>query len=208
MELFRVTTSKSKKIAILAIFSAMAIMLEVFPILGITDLKLVPAVPSFTIDWTGIPLSFIFLGLGFTYSVVAVFAMGAAIGYRNPVGAVFKVASELLTLIGMLLGFLIHRKLTGKGMRTRQEQTKASLVLLGGSFLRMAGMYVVNIILLPLLVGLPSAVAITVSGILVPWNGLQAVINILGGFLIMKLIPEDLALQAELGDQSEERLSA
>ncbi|MFX1417004.1 MAG: hypothetical protein ACFFC0_09335, partial [Promethearchaeota archaeon] len=51
----------SKSIALLAVFVAMVVALEVYPILGVTDIG-IPG--DFTIDWTGIPIVIVFLGLG------------------------------------------------------------------------------------------------------------------------------------------------
>ncbi len=202
MELIDAPMPISKRVAVLAVFSAIAIALEVFPIPGITDLKLVPAVPSFTIDWTGIPITFIFLVLGFNYSLVAVATMALAIGYRNPIGAVFKAMSEFLTVLGMLAGLLMYRCLAEKHTNRRKREIKALLMLLGGVFFRMMGMYVANILLLPLLLGLPESAAISASEILIPWNGLQAVINILGGLMLLRLVPREVLLEAGLDTDS------
>lgn len=196
LERFEAPEPQSKRIAVLAVFTSISMLLEVFPVPGITDLKLVPQVPSFTIDWTGIPLSFILLGLGLTYSLTAVVGVGIAIGYRNPVGALFKVASETLTVLGMSVGFSVHRALRKR--LPKLSKTRTLLVLAGGMLFRMVGMYVINIALLPVFVGLPEATAITVSGILVPWNGVQALINILGAWVLMALLPRELLLQAGL----------
>ncbi len=168
--------------------------MEVFPIIGITDLKVVPEVPSFTLDWTGIPIIFITIGLGLVYSMVSIGVMGVAIGYRNPVGAVFKVAAESLTVIGYFIG----RTLVPR--RFRSEKTQLLLGLLLGSLLRAAGMVYVNVTLLPVLYGLPTDLAYSIGMILFPWNILQAAINIVGGTILYRTVPENLALQVGLGE--------
>ncbi|MGQ4871284.1 MAG: hypothetical protein ACP6IT_05555 [Candidatus Thorarchaeota archaeon] len=184
----------SKSIALLAVFSAMVTALEVFPIVGVTDLKLVPQVPSFTIDWTGIPIIVVLEGLGLVYSMISIMVMGIAIGYRNIMGAVFKVLAETLTVVGFYSGQSIVPQ------RFQQKRLDIILGLLLAVFLRSFGMVVVNSELLPLFVGLPSDIAYQIGVILIPWNALQAVINVVGGTMLYRAIPRELVLQAGLGD--------
>ncbi|MHA1246453.1 MAG: hypothetical protein ACTSPE_03945 [Candidatus Thorarchaeota archaeon] len=184
----------SKSIALLSVFSAMVAALEVFPIVGVTDLKLVPQVPSFTIDWTGIPIIVVLQGLGLVYSLISIIVMGIAIGYRNIVGAVFKVLAETLTVIGFYTG----RSAVPQRFHNRRLHIIAGLLL--AISLRSLGMVIVNLELLPLFVGLPSDIAYEIGIILIPWNALQAVINVIGGVLLYNTIPRDLILQAGLGD--------
>lgn len=184
----------SKSIALLAVFTAMVVVLEIFPIVGVTDLKLVPTVPSFTIDWTGIPIFVVFLGLGIIFSIVTIAVMGVAIGYRNPFGAIFKMSAELLTVVGFIIGYLICKRMNIRGKR--------SLIIYAvfAMLWRAVGMYIVNLWLLPIFYGLPDTVAVTAATTLLPWNMLQAAINVMGGGILYYLIPENLALQAGLGD--------
>jgi riboflavin transporter FmnP len=182
----------SKSIALLAIFSAMVAMLEIFPIVGITDLKFFPGGTPFTIDWTGIPIVIVFVGLGMISSVVSILVMFVAIGYRNFPGAVFKGAAELLTIIGLLAARLII------GNRALSKKTSILLYLVFGAMFRAIGMYVVNIQLLPIFYPAfyTSEAAVVASTILIPWNILQAAINIVGGLLLYFIIPEELRIQA------------
>ena len=184
----------SKSIAILAIFSAMVAMLELFPIVGITDLKLVPEVPGFTIDWTGIPIIFILIGLGLVYSFFSIAIMGVAIGYRNPIGAVFKVLAESITVIGYYVG----RRIIPSRVASENVRLISGLVL--AAILRAFGMVIVNMALLPVFYGLPVEVALNAGIILIPWNALQAAINVLGGTFLFRMVPKDLASQAGLGE--------
>ncbi|MCF2137829.1 MAG: hypothetical protein K9W43_11410 [Candidatus Thorarchaeota archaeon] len=184
----------SKSIALLSVFSAMVAALEIFPIVGITDLKLVPEVPSFTIDWTGIPIIFVLYGLGLVYSFVSIGIMGIAIGYRNPIGATFKVTAEALTVLGFFLGRAIIPN------RFRSERVRIVSGLIVGAVFRAIGMLGVNALLLPVAYGLPVDLAVHIGIILIPWNILQATINIIGGLILFRAIPEDLALQAGLGE--------
>lgn len=182
----------SKSISLLAVFSAMVAMLEIFPIVGITDLKFFPGGTPFTLDWTGIPIVIVFVGLGMISSVVSIFVMFIAIGYRNFPGAVFKGAAELLTIIGLLVASILLRK------RSFGRKSQVLLYLIFGAIFRAIGMYVVNIQLLPVFYPLfytPDA-AVVASAALVPWNILQAAINVIGGMFLYYVIPEDLRIQA------------
>jgi riboflavin transporter FmnP len=180
----------SKSIAILSVFSAMAVLLEVFPIIGITDLKLVPEVPSFTIDWTGIPIFLIFLGFGIIGAFFSITLVGIAIGYRNPVGALFKILAEGLTIIGALIGWFICRKLKITGYK------RIMIYLIPAIFLRVMGMYYGNIFLLQFFYSIPYEAAVISSTILIPWNAIQASINIFVGGLLFYLIPDNLKMEA------------
>jgi riboflavin transporter FmnP len=182
----------SRSITMLAIFSAMVAALEIFPVVGITDLKFFPGGTQFTIDWTGIPIVIVFIGLGMISSVFSILVMFVAIGYRNIVGAVFKGAAELFTIVGLLCArfFIKKTKLSRRG--------EVFVYLIYGIAFRTMGMYFVNIPLLNTLYGIPIQAAIVTSTILMPWNALQAIINIIGGLFFYYLIPESLRTQAGL----------
>lgn len=183
----------SKSIALLAIFVAMVVSLEVFPILGVTDIGL-PG--NFTIDWTGIPIVIVFLGLGIIYSLVAIFAMWIAIAYRNFNGAAFKGFAELYTILGLLIAKILF-------MRYQVEQRiRMVLYLLFGTLARVIGMFFTNIYLLQFFYGLTPESAVIGSAAFALPNVLQAIINIIGGVMLYHLIPENLALQAGLGDDA------
>ncbi len=185
----------SKSIAVLAIFSSIVIALEVFPIIGITDLKFFPGGTPFTLDWTGIPIMIVFLALGVISSVISIGIMFLAIAYRNPAGAVFKGAAELFTIIGILVAkFIADKKSLGK-------RATVAMYLFFGVFTRSIGMFLVNIPLLPIFFPLfySTESAIIASTTLVPWNAIQAVINIVGGLVLYQFIPESIRIQAGLG---------
>jgi riboflavin transporter FmnP len=173
----------------------MVAMLEIFPIVGITDLKFFPGGTPFTLDWTGIPIVIVFIGLGMVYSVVSIAIMFLAIGYRNVPGAVFKGAAEILTIIGLL----VARAIIGNKSLSRRSSVVLYLVL--GATVRAIGMFIVNIPLLPIFypADYTTETAIVVSTILVPWNVIQAAINIIGGIMLYYLIPENLRVQAGFG---------
>lgn len=189
----------SKSIALLAIFSAMVAALEVFPIVGITDLKFFPGGTPFTLDWTGIPIVIVFVGLGMISSIISIAVMFVAIGYRNFPGAVFKGAAEMLTIVGLLLARVIISK------KPLSKRTSFAFYLILGATIRALGMFIVNIPLLPIFYPLfyTTESAIAASTILIPWNVLQACINIVAGMLLYYLIPENLRIQAGFGDQRE-----
>ena len=196
----------SKSIALLAIFTSIVIALEVFPIVGLTDFY--TPVPNFTIDWTGIPIMIIFLGLGMVFSLVTVGVMWVSIAWRNPTGAAFKFLAELFTLLGLIFAKLVLRD------REIDWKLRTGIYLVSGCAFRSIGMYFGNIFLFTLFGFMPFEVAIGVSLIYVPWNVVQATINVIGGTLLYQMIPESLAMQAGLGkyrfegDSKYEELSA
>jgi len=185
----------SKSIAILAIFTSIIVALEVFPVLGVTDILVLPA-PRFTIDWTGIPLVLIFIGLGFLASMISMIIMILAILYRNPVGAVFKGFAELFTLLGLVIGYLVLKK------REVSKPKRWAVYLVMGMVFRTVGMFFMNIILLPALLPFLYDLdgAIIASAIIVPLNAAQAVINIVGGIVFYNIIPNNLKISAGLGE--------
>ncbi len=185
----------SRSIALLGIFSAMVIALEVFPIQGITDLPFYPGGVPFTIDWTGIPIVIVFLALGTVFSLVATAVMGVAIGYRNPIGATFKFTAEVCTIFGLVLAWLLARKFN------LSDKKRIILYVLLGTTSRAVGMFIANLFLLPIFYPIyyPTFEAVmAISLLLVPWNAAQAIINILGGCVLYSMIPTTLKMQAGL----------
>jgi len=184
----------SKSIAILAIFSSIIIALEVFPLPGITDIVMLPS-PRFTIDWSGIPLIMIFVGLGFLSSLIGTVIMVIAIfAHGNYAGGIFKGFAELFTIVGLAVGYYLMRK------RDVSNSIRWGVYLILGILFRAVGMFFTNIMLLPILYFYDFNAAVIASAILVPFNILQAVINILGGLVFYNLIPESLKVSAGLGE--------
>ncbi len=179
----------SKSIALLAIFSSIVIALEIFPIPGITDFY--TPIPHFTIDWTGIPLILIFFGLGITYSFFSIGIMWISIAYRNFYGAGFKALAEALTLLGFAVAKIALRK------RRLEWKQEVAIYIFSAMIFRGIGMFFGNAALFLLwgYTSSPSA-AFALSSIYVPWNLLQAIINVLGGMFLYKSIPENLKIQA------------
>jgi hypothetical protein len=186
----------SKSIALLAIFAAMVIAIEAFPIPGITDIPLDPS-GRFTIDPTGIPIVIVFEGLGFLFSLITIAAMWIAIGYRNPIGATFKGFAETYTILGMIVARILVRRWN------YDRRLRIILYLIFGCVFRAVGMFLTNIPLLQVLYGLPLDAAVVGSAAYVVLNIIQASINIVGGLALYYLIPENLALQAGLGDDAD-----
>jgi hypothetical protein len=181
----------SKSIALLAIFTSIVIALEVFPIVGLTDFY--TTAPNLTIDWTGIPIMIIFLGLGMVFSLVAVGVMWVSIAWRNPTGGAFKLLAELFNLLGLIVAKLLLRN------REIHWKWRTGIYLFFGIAFRTIGMYFGNVFLFTLFGFMPFEAAIGVSLIYMPWNVLQASINVIGGTLLYQMIPESLAIQAGLG---------
>ncbi|MFW9909423.1 MAG: hypothetical protein ACFFEF_12685 [Candidatus Thorarchaeota archaeon] len=179
----------SRTIAVTSVFMAMVIALEVFPIVGLTDIR-IPGV-QFTLDWTGIPLVLIFFFFGTFLSLVGIGVMWAAIGYRNPIGALFKVPAELFKILALALGMILLRN-TNVTFRTRIAVYAVLASLFCG-----IGMYFVNLQLLPILWGYEYDAAAAIALILVPWNIIQSLVNVLGGAIIYTMVPGDMKLQID-----------
>ena len=180
----------SRSIAILSIFAAMILALEILPIPLLTD---IPLFGGFTLDPTGIPITIVFLAFGNVFSLILIPIMWIAIAYRNPIGSVFKGFAEVYTLLGLIVAKLF--------LRNRQYDWKVAvpIYLTFGVAFRAVGMYITNIFLVQWLYGLPLEIAILSSGTFVVPNIIQALINILAGIVIFMLIPENLAIQARFG---------
>ncbi len=181
----------SKSIALLAVFTSLVIALEIFPIPGVTDLY--TPVPNFTIDWTGIPIMIVFLGLGGVFSFFTVGVMWTFIAYRNFQGAAFKGFAETFTLLGLIVAKIILRN------RDLDWKKSAVIYLIFACLFRGVGMLFGNVVLFNLFWGWSYDTAFTISMIYVPWNIIQAAVNVLGGLFLYQLIPESLRIQAGLG---------
>ena len=182
----------SKSIALLALFSAMVIMLEAYPILGVTDIR---TVGPFTIDPTGIPLVIVLLGLGSFYSVITIFIMWVSIAYRgNMAGATFKGVAELL----MILGIIFVKNITRR--RKMSEWTELLVWVVMASLFRSVGMFFATLVLSPYFYGASFEFALADAILYFPWNIVQACINVIGGVLLYKAIPIELRLQAGLDE--------
>jgi len=182
----------SKSIALLALFSAMVIMLEAYPIPGVTDIR---TVGFFTLDPTGIPLVIVFLGLGGFYSIITIFTMWVSIAWRgNVAGATFKGIAELLTILGMVFA----RKIT-RG-REIGEWSEILVWVTIASLFRSVGMFFATLILSPFFYAATFEFALVDAILYFPWNIVQACINVIGGVLLYKAIPIELRIQAGLGE--------
>ncbi|MGY5862689.1 MAG: hypothetical protein RTU09_10005 [Candidatus Thorarchaeota archaeon] len=184
----------SKSIALLALFSAMVIMLEAYPIPGVTDIR---TVKFFTLDPTGIPLVIVLLGLGGFYSIITVFIMWVSIAYRGKVAsATFKGIAEMLTILGLV----VARKVTRK--RKMSEWTEVLVWVVIASLFRSVGMFFATLALSPYFYAATFEYALADAILYFPWNIVQACINVIGGVLLYKAIPVELRSQAGLGEDT------
>jgi len=182
----------SKSIALLALFSAMVIMLEAYPILGVTDIR---TVGSFTLDPTGIPLVIVLLGLGGFYSIITIFIMWVSIAYRGKVAsATFKGVAELLTILGIVFA----RKITHGDKLSKRKEIFIWVVL--ASLFRSVGMFFSILVLSPYFWAATFEMALADAILYFPWNIVQACINVIGGVLLYSAIPIELKLQAGFGE--------
>jgi hypothetical protein len=83
------------------------------------------------------------------------------------------------------------------------KRVKIAIYLTIGCLFRAAAMYPTNILLLQILLSLPLEAAIAGATLYVGLNIIQAAVNIVGGVILFYLIPENLALQAGLGDDAD-----
>ena len=180
----------SRSIAILAIFAAMVVALEILPIPFLTD---IPLFGGFTLDPTGVPICFVFLAYGNLFSFLLLPIMWIAIGYRNLVGSIFKVFAEFFTLLGLVVARFVLRG------RSYDWKVATPIYLIFGVAFRAIGMYFANIFLIQWLYGLPFDGAIALSLSFVIPNIIQAVINVLAGIFLFVIIPENLAIEARFG---------
>ncbi|MDF1540236.1 MAG: ECF transporter S component [Candidatus Thorarchaeota archaeon] len=176
----------SKNIALFAIFLAMIIALEILPIIGITDLK-IPGT-NFTLDPTGIPIVLVFLFFGSGFAVAGTGMAGLIIAMRgNPIGAVFKFFAEFYKIVGLVIAWWLFRN------REVPFTKRITLYTIFATITCAIGMYVTNgAILLPLLYGMESSAAWSLSLTFVPLNVIQSLINVIGGGFIFGIIPADL----------------
>ena len=180
----------SRSIAILALFAAMILALEILPVPLLTD---IPLFAGFTLDPTGIPITIVFLAFGSVFSLILIPIMWIAIAYRNPIGSVFKGFAEFYTLFGLIIAKLFLRN------RSYDWKVAAPTYVAFGVAFRAVGMYVTNIFLIQWLYGSPIEGAIILSGTFIIPNIIQALINTVVGILIFTIIPENLAIQARFG---------
>ncbi len=170
----------------------MIVSLEAFPIIGITDIK-VPGL-NFTLDWTGIPIIIVFMAFGFAYSLFAIAIMWTSIAFRNFPGAAFKGLAETFRVLGIAVGWVLLRN------RDVSYGKKLGIYAVISSIFCATGMYVANMFLLPLFYGIPFEIAMTTSALYVPWNVIQALVNVIGGGVFYRIIPEDLRIAAGFKD--------
>ena len=178
----------SKSIALLALFSAMVIILEAYPILGVTDIR---TVGFFTLDPTGIPLVIVLLGLGGFYSIITIFIMWVSIAYRGKMAsATFKGVAELLTILGIIFA----KKITRRSKMSKGKEILIWVVI--ASLFRSVGMFFSTLVLSPYFYAASFEIALADAILYFPWNIVQACINVIGGVLLYGAIPVELRLQA------------
>ncbi|MCK4568416.1 MAG: hypothetical protein KAU48_14010 [Candidatus Thorarchaeota archaeon] len=135
----------------------------------------------------------VFLGLGGVFSFFTVGVMWTFIAYRNFQGAAFKGLAETFTLLGLIVAKIILRN------RDLDWKKSAVIYLIFACLFRGVGMLFGNVVLFNLFYGWSYDTAFTVSMIYVPWNIIQAAVNVVGGLFLYQLIPESLRIQAGLG---------
>jgi hypothetical protein len=184
----------SKSISLLAVFTAMVVAMEAVSIPFLTDIRVVG---SFTLDWTGIVIMIVFMGLGTAFSLFTIATMWASIAYRSITSATFKGVAELLTLIGVILAASLMKR------RKVSKSQELAIYLVFACVFRAVGMFFANILLPMLFFGLPMEIALGTSIVYTPWNVVQAVINIVGGWMLYNAVPENLKIEAGFGQYRE-----
>jgi riboflavin transporter FmnP len=172
--------SQAKRIAIIAIMGAIVGLIEIFPIIGITDIPF-PFYPRLTFDITGVPIMITYFLIGFIPAISVVAIMGVFIGYRNLFGSIFKVIAEVSTLAGFALVY----KLTSS---QKNKYLQYGLAIFTGVACRVIVMHISNYFLLPVFYGMPIE---SVTGILIfidVFNAIQGTVNIALGLTVYNII--------------------
>jgi riboflavin transporter FmnP len=185
----------SRRIAILSIFAAMVIALEVLPVPLLTD---IPLFAGFTLDPTGIPITLVFLLLGSLFGLILIPIMWISIAYRNLIGSVFKGFAEFYTLLGLIVAKLILRK------RSYDWKVALPTYVVFGVIFRVVLMYISNIFLIQWLYMQPPEVALALSASFILPNLIQAFLNVFIGIIIFIAIPENLKIEGQLGKYGSE----
>ena len=124
----------------------------------------------------------IFLGLGIVYAVFSIAIMWIFIGYRNFQGAAFKGVAESFTLIGLIIAKLLLRN------RELDWKRTAAVYLVFASVFRTVGMIFGNTLLFMIFYTSTVEAAYTLSLVYIPWNTIQAIINVVGGVFLYQII--------------------
>ncbi len=180
-------STRTREIALTAVYAALATILEFLPI----DVPF-PLFPKLTIDITGVPLLLALYTVGLRSSTAATVITGVVIALPrppfkgpNPYGAFFKASAELATIVGI---YFLKRYWKGK------ESRMLYLSIIGGSASRSAIMAVVNYVFLPVFYSLPMGIVISIIPITIVFNVIQAVINIVVAYFVLvalrKRIPQ------------------
>ncbi|MCD6563440.1 MAG: hypothetical protein J7K23_05940 [Thermoproteales archaeon] len=178
---------KAKKLTLTAIFSAMAISLEILPI----DIPF-PMFSKLTIDITGVPLLLALYIIDLPSSIITTVTTGIIIALprppfkpSNPYGAFFKTLAELSTIIGVWMIKKLWKK----------DNKKFFIYsFLNGSFIRTIVMCIANYIFLPIFYGVPVKIVISILPIIALFNIVQTLVNILLAYLSYKAIKKRLSI--------------
>ncbi|MFX0068836.1 MAG: hypothetical protein ACFFA1_06270 [Promethearchaeota archaeon] len=161
-----------------ACLGALVVLSELFPIIGITDIPF-PPYGRLTFDPTGIPIILALLLFGFVSGVATSLLAFLIISLRgNIIGGVMKGLAEGLTVIGFALSYKLTKKLW--------------VGPIGGIALRVAGMHLVNWILLPIFYGIPEPVVLGLLPLIDLFNLIQGGINVALALIISDIIPKEL----------------
>ncbi len=179
-------TLTTKQLAGTAVLSAVAAVLEFIP----ADLYF-PLFPRLTLDPVGIPIAIAAILYGPSAGFMASGIAGVVITARgNPIGAGFKFAAEIATVLPLAtVLYLSKRRLARGGASTLLAVTIAWAAAV---VCRVAVMTGYNYYFLPFFYGIPIAVVVGLLPVIAVFNGIQGLINVIPAYFVVDRLPPDL----------------
>lgn len=165
--------------------SALAAVLELFPF----EIPF-PIFPRLTIDPVGIPIAIAAILYGPSAGVVAAGIAGTVITMRgNPIGASFKVAAEVSTVVPLALVLYRMRDGLSRPLRRKLIIGGALTTAVASRVLIMTGY---NFVFLQVLLSIPVEVVMGLLPVVGIFNMLQGIINVVPAYLVVDRLPPDL----------------
>ncbi len=170
---------KSRDVVLTAVFAAFGSIMEILPF----DLPF-PLFPRLTLDPTGIPLALAAYLYGGRIAAASTLITALVISMPrfgkppNPTGAFFKGLAELATIVGIT---------ASRGL-WRGWKSMAFTSALVSVVIRCAVMAAANYVFLPILVGIPPHIALSLLWVITLFNVMQGLINVAGALLIYRVM--------------------
>lgn len=176
----------TRQLAGTAVLSAIAAVLEFLPI----DLPF-PLFPRLTLDPVGIPIAIAAILYGPSAGFMTAGIAGIVITARgNPIGASFKFAAEVATVVPLGAALYFSRKGFAKGGIALWLAVFVSWTL--AIACRVAAMTGYNYYFLQVFYGIPEPAVAGLLPVIAAFNGIQGLINVIPAYLIVDRLPPDL----------------